>query len=119
MARYKVIFSRRWITGRWGFTDRVLNALGGRPSEPSRTENAWLVPFKGSALALGEYLTEALKVPASRDARPGAVFEIEELDPPPPRNRPARTPRTPRVRQIAQNRAPRARQIAANRASRA
>jgi len=107
MARYKVIFSRRWITGRWGFTDRVLDGLGAKPWEPSRTQNAWLVPFKGSALALGEYLTEALKVPLSRDARPGGVFEIEEIDPPkavPPRApRPARTPR---VRQITAGRGP-------------
>lgn len=108
MARYKVIFSQRWITGRWGFTDRVLNGLGAKPSEPSRTQNAWLVTYQGNALALGEYLTEALKVPASRDARPGAVFEIEELDPPEARKSPARTPRTPRVRQIAAGRVSRA-----------
>jgi hypothetical protein len=104
MARYKVVFSRDWITGRWGYTDRVLNALGGKPWEPSNTLNAWFVPFDGSAMALGDYLTEALHVPISRDARPGGVFEIEELDPRPPETRP-RPRRAPRVRQIAERRA--------------
>jgi hypothetical protein len=81
MARYKVVFSRRWITGRWGYTDRVIDQLGGRPAEPSRMQNAWLVPFEGTSFALGEYLTAALRIQHSRDAEPGAVFEIEELDP--------------------------------------
>ena len=109
MARYKVVFSRRWITGRWGFTDRVLDRLGAKPWEPSRTQNAWLVPFKGSPLALGEYLTEALRIPESRDATPGSVFEIEELEPAPSRPRRARThlPREPQRRRLPAGRAAR------------
>jgi hypothetical protein len=102
MPRYKVVFSRRWITGRWGFTDRVLDELGGKPWEPSRTQNAWLVPFPGTSFALGRYLTEALHLPESPDARRGTVFEIEELEPAPPR-RPRRL-RAPRARQLPTNR---------------
>jgi hypothetical protein len=102
--RYKVVFSRRWITGRWGYTDRVLNEIGGKPWEPSPTQSAWLVPFEGSSFSLGEYLTEALRIPQSRDAVPGGVFEIEELDPAPPRARPARPSRrgspVPRTRRL-------------------
>lgn len=81
MARYKVVFSRTWITGRWGFTDRILHGLGGRPTDASKLENAWLVSFDGSAFALGRYLAQALNVELSHDPRDGTVFDIEELEP--------------------------------------
>jgi hypothetical protein len=87
MPRYKVVFSKRWLTGRWGFTDRVLDQMGGKPSEPSRTENAWLVPFEGTPFELGRLLTEALHISRSRDARGGAVFHVESLEPREPKPR--------------------------------
>ena len=95
MPRYKVSFSRRWITGRWRFTDRAIHGIGGQPSERSGLQNAWLVEYGGSSAELGGYLTEELKLERSKDARPGAVFEIEELEPrpPPPRSRRASRPR--------------------------
>ncbi len=94
MPRYKVSFSRRWITGRWGFTNRAIHQIGGQPSEPSGLQNAWLVEYGGSSAELGGYLTEELKLERSKDARPGAVFEIEELEPRAPRmgSRPASRP---------------------------
>ncbi len=89
MPRDTVSFSRRWITGRWGFTDRVIHGIGGQPSERAGLQNTWLVEYGGSSAELGGYLTEELKLERSIDARPGAVFEIEELEPrpPPPRSR--------------------------------
>ena len=41
MTVYRVEFSKDWITGRWGFTDRVMTGLNGRVTEPSRLENAF------------------------------------------------------------------------------
>ena len=81
MPRYKVSFSGRWLTGRWGFTDRVIGELGGNALEPVGGHNAWQVPFAGSSFELGRFLTDALKIPLSRDAQAGSVFEVEELEP--------------------------------------
>ena len=81
MPRYKVHFSRMWITGRWGFTDRVLHEIGGRPTDPSLLQPAWVVNFKGSSIDLGRYLTQALKVPLGHNSWDGTVFDIQEIDP--------------------------------------
>ncbi len=90
MARYRVEFCRDWILGRWGFTDRLFFELGGKVTEPSRLENAWLVDYRGNAQALGRYLSEALNIQEADFERFGTIFEIQELpgDPPPPRPRP-------------------------------
>jgi hypothetical protein len=81
MPRYQVAFSDRWLTGRWGFTDRVITGLGGKALEPAGGHNAWQVPFAGTSFELGRFLTDALKIPLSRDAEAGGVFEVEELEP--------------------------------------
>jgi hypothetical protein len=39
------------------------------------------MPFDGSSVELGRYLTAALKLAQSRDAQAGAVFEVQELQP--------------------------------------
>ena len=88
MPRYKVRFSRDWIVGRWAFTDRVLDGLGGWASDGPRLQNTWIVEFKDSPRELGRYLTSALRLNISRDAKPGAVFEIEELEADPPARKP-------------------------------
>lgn len=90
MPRYKVHFARTWIMGRWGFTDRVLHEIGGRPTDPSLLQPAWVVSFKGSSIDLGRYLTQALKVSLGHNSRDGTVFDIQEIDPgkrPPARRR--------------------------------
>lgn len=90
MARYRVEFCRDWILGRWGFTDRLFFELGGKVTEPSRLENAWLVEYRGDARALGRYLSEALNIQEADYERFGAIFEIQEVpgdSKPPPRAR--------------------------------
>ena len=79
MARYRVEFSRDWILGRWGFTDRLFHELGGRVTEPSRLENAWLVEYRGNARTLGRYLSSALNIQVADFERYGTIFEIQEL----------------------------------------
>ena len=96
MPRYKVAFSQHWLTGRWGFTDRLLGEMGGRALEPAGSHNEWHVPFAGNSAELGRYLSEVLNLSESRDAR-GVVFEIEELDPQP------RRPRSPGRRKASPN----------------
>jgi hypothetical protein len=79
MARYRVEFCRDWILGRWGFTDRLFHELGGKVTEPSRLENAWLVEYRGNARALGQYLSEALNIQEADFRRYGTIFEIQEV----------------------------------------
>ncbi|MEE8394430.1 MAG: hypothetical protein V3S29_00130 [bacterium] len=91
MARYRVEFSRDWIRGRWGFIDRFFYRLGGRESEPSRTENAWLVDFKGTAPALGRLIAEQLELKKTDLRQFGSIFEITMVGSPakqPARRRP-------------------------------
>jgi hypothetical protein len=90
MARYRVEFSRDWILGRWGFTDRLFHDLGGKVTEPSRLENAWVVDFRGNAGNLGKYLMTALNIQERDYERFGAIFEIQELSSDPPRATKAR-----------------------------
>lgn len=82
MAIYRVEFSNDWITGRWGFTDRVFSELRGKETEPSRLENAWLVEYKGNANTLGELLSEMLNIRAADFRRFGTIFEITILSQP-------------------------------------
>lgn len=89
MARYRVEFCRDWILGRWGFTDRLFHELGGKVTEPSRLENAWLVEYRGNARALGQFLSEALNIQAADFQRYGIIFEIQEV----PGGRPASPPK--------------------------
>ena len=79
MPRYKIRFSRHWITGRWGFTDRALNAIGGHCADPSLNVPVWVVEYKGPPGRLGRYLTETLKIPLAHEPGDGAIFEIEEV----------------------------------------
>ena len=81
MARYRVSFSREWIRGRWGFIDRFFHDLGGRVTEPSRTENAWFVEFKGNPRSLGRYLSDKLELRQEDLHQFGAIFEIEVMEP--------------------------------------
>jgi len=76
MAMYRVEFARDWITGRWGFTDRVFQDLKGRETEPSRLENAWLVEFTGQPPALGRLLSQRLNIQEKDFRRFGPIFEI-------------------------------------------
>ena len=84
MTLYRVEFSRDWITGRWGFTDKVFHDLKGRETDPSRLENAWLVNFTGPAQNLGQVLSERLNIQVEDFQRLGAIFEITPLPPPDP-----------------------------------
>jgi len=82
MPKYRVSFINDWITGRWGFTDRVFHDLKGREADPTHSENAWVVNFTGSAEALGRILTKHLNIQAMDFERFGSIFEItRELDP--------------------------------------
>ena len=76
MAMYRVEFARDWITGRWGFTDRVIRELKGRETEPSRLENAWLIEFSGQPPALGRLLSQKLNIQEKDFRRFGPIFEI-------------------------------------------
>ena len=76
MAMYRVEFAREWITGRWGFTDRVFRELNGRETEPSRLENAWLIEFSGQPPALGKLLSQRLNIQEKDFRRFGPIFEI-------------------------------------------
>ncbi|MDH5752243.1 MAG: hypothetical protein OEZ59_07475 [Deltaproteobacteria bacterium] len=80
MATYRVEFTRDWITGRWGFTDRVLNELRGRETEPSRLENAWLIEYRGKPSSLGQLLSERLNIQRSDFNRYGPIFEITQVN---------------------------------------
>lgn len=82
MTVYRVEFSRDWITGRWGFTDRTMTNLNGRVTEPSRLENAWIVNFQGTASDLGDLLSERLNIGPEHLKRFGTIFEITILTAP-------------------------------------
>lgn len=82
MTLYRVEFSRDWITGRWGFTDRVFSDMKGRETEPSRLENAWLLEFQGTASDLGDLLSERLNIQRADLRRFGTIFEITILSKP-------------------------------------
>ncbi len=82
MARYRIEFSRDWIRGRWGYIDRIFYKLGGKETEPSRTENAWFVEFKGRPNELGNFLAELLNIKASDFRQFGTIFEITQVSPP-------------------------------------
>jgi len=79
MARYRVEFSRDWIRGRWGFIDRFFYKLGGKETEPSRTENAWFLEFKGRPGQLGAFISERLNIKARDFQQFGTIFEISEV----------------------------------------
>ncbi len=79
MYLYRVEFSRDWITGRWGYVDRIFFELKGRETEPSRLENAWLVGYPGAADRLGRRLSNLLNIQARDFARFGTIFEITRL----------------------------------------
>ncbi len=94
MARYRIEFSRDWLRGRWGYIDRIFCQLGGKETEPSRTEDAWLVEYKGKPRELGNYLTGRLELKQKDFRQFGAIFEISEVPSPkkaPRRRRPAPT----------------------------
>lgn len=82
MTLYRVEFSKDWITGRWGFTDRVFTDMKGKETEPSRLENAWLVQFPGTASDLGDLLSERLNIQRVDLRRFGTIFEITILSEP-------------------------------------
>jgi hypothetical protein len=96
MPRYRIAFAREWSVGRWGYLDRFFHDLGGRESEPSGLENAWVVDFRGNPRRLGRELAMALNIAEADFRKFGPIFEIEELAgprPPPVRREepPART----------------------------
>ncbi|HKI99427.1 MAG TPA: hypothetical protein VKB51_13220 [bacterium] len=82
MTLYRVEFANEWITGRWGFTDRVLTELGARVTEPSRLENAWLLRFNGTASDLGDRLSQELNIQRADFRRFGTIFQITILSEP-------------------------------------
>lgn len=79
MPRYRIEFRREWITGRWGFTDRVFTELGGRVADPVRLENAWVVEYKGRPFPLGRLLTQLLNIQREDFERFGTIFDITEV----------------------------------------
>jgi hypothetical protein len=88
MPRYRIAFAREWALGRWGYLDRFFHDLGGRESEPSGLENAWLVDYRGNARRLGRELAMALNLASGDFRKYGPIFEIEELAAPfPPETR--------------------------------
>jgi hypothetical protein len=88
MPRYRIAFAREWALGRWGYLDRFFHDLGGRESEPSGLENAWLVDYRGNARRLGRELAMALNIASGDFRKYGPIFEIEELAAPlPPETR--------------------------------
>lgn len=102
MTLYRVEFSRDWITGRWGFTDRLFTEeLRGRETDPARLENAWLVEYAGTASDLGDFLSERLNIQRVDLRRFGTIFEITILsaphgpEPRRPRSRAMEPPRPP------------------------
>jgi hypothetical protein len=82
MTLYRVEFAQEWITGRWGYTDRVFTGMKGRETEPSRLENAWLVNFNGTASDLGDLLIDQLNIQRDDLRRFGTIFEIAILSKP-------------------------------------
>ena len=80
MARYRVRFSRGWITGRWGFVDRVMDRMGAKCVDPAKVRPVWALDYTRSPIELGRYLTKALNLPLSHDPKLGAIFDIEEID---------------------------------------
>jgi hypothetical protein len=82
MTLYRVEFSKDWLMGRWGYTDRVFTELKGKETEPSRLENAWLVNFNGTASDLGDLLSDRLNIQRTDLQRFGTIFEITILSAP-------------------------------------
>ncbi|MBI3993922.1 MAG: hypothetical protein HY342_11665 [Candidatus Lambdaproteobacteria bacterium] len=80
MTRYRVDFDRRWIMGRWGFTDRVFYTLGGVEAPPKGLSNAWEVSFRGKPRDLGLLLQQRLHIDSTDQSQFGTIFEITELD---------------------------------------
>ena len=85
MARYRIQFSREWIRGRWGFINRMFEQLGGRVTEPSRTENAWFLEFRGDAEKLGQFVSDKLEIKGDDFRQFGSIFEIEQVNRPTPK----------------------------------
>jgi len=90
MPQYKVEFSREWLTGRWGFVDRVMTQAGAKATDESRLQHAWLINYKGSPQNLGRFLAQELNIQRKDFLAVGSVFNIVGLDPLPP---PAPKPR--------------------------
>jgi len=99
MARYRIEFSRDWIRGRWGYIDRIFDGLGGQVTEPSRTENAWLVDYKGDSRSLGIFLSKRLELTQEHFREFGSIFEIQMVSNPRPNPR-ERTGRASHVRRL-------------------
>jgi len=74
--------------GRWGFTDRAMYQMGGKPTEPSRLENAWLLKYKGTPGRLGRLLSEVLNIQEVDKAKYAPLFEIVEVEPSPTQPKP-------------------------------
>ena len=79
MALYRIEFIKDWITGRWGFTDRVFHDMKGKETEPSRLENAWMLEYGGRPDALGKLLSKKLNIQPEDFKRYGPIFEITIL----------------------------------------
>ena len=110
MPFYRVEFIKDWITGRWGFTDRVFHDLKGKETPAHHLDSAWLVNYTGTPDKLGELLSRMLNIQSHDFRDMGTIFEIIPLkdgNPKPPepqapkRKRhvtwrsPQRTPTTP------------------------
>ena len=65
--------------GRWGYLDRFFHDLGGRESEPSGLQNAWIVEYRGQPKRLGRELAMALSIQEADYQRFGPIFDIEEI----------------------------------------
>ena len=79
MTRYRVVFDRQWIMGRWGFTDRVFYTLGGVEAEPKGASYAWEVTFKGKPRELGLLLLQRLHIDSTDQSQFATIFEITEV----------------------------------------
>jgi hypothetical protein len=84
MARYRIAFAREWVLGRWGYLDRFFHELGGRQTDPSGLQNAWVVEYRGNPRRLGRELAMALNIQTADYRQFGPIFEIEEIPGPPP-----------------------------------
>lgn len=75
--------------------------MGGKVTDASRLENAWVLQFKGTATGLGNLITKNLEINPADLQTFGTIFEITELDAP-------HLPRAPmpRTTQIFQGKKP-------------
>ena len=76
---YRVDFSKDWIKGRWGFTDRLFTQLKGR-RYPSEVAIAWVVTYHGTPAALGQVLMRELNIQPKDFQHYGPIFEMRQLD---------------------------------------